>query len=382
MMRALSGARHLAMKRTLKSMRVLVTGGGVNGLLTARMLAQAGVEVVLLERGQIGQEASWAGGGIVSPLYPWRYPPAVTALARWAQASYPALTRELLAETGIDPELTVSGLLFLDAPDARDARAWAAQQRVACELWSGSALHARWPGLAAEVTDGLFLPEVAQVRNPRLLKALQASLLQMPGVTLREQAEVVRVSGTPQPQLILASGERLQADAIVLTGGAWTQGLLRDLGLTLPIRPIKGQMQLYRLAPGALAPMILRQGHYVIPRRDGLVLCGSTLEDTGFDKSVTGSAHDRLRAAALSLWPALAEAECVAQWAGLRPGSPNGIPYIGEVPGQPGIWVNAGQFRNGLVLAPASAQLLCDQLLGRQPVLDPAPYQLLSGSVG
>lgn len=358
-------------------MRVLVVGGGINGLLTTRALAQAGAEVVLVERGQIGEEASWAGGGIVSPLYPWRYPPAVTALARWAQAAYPALAEALIDETGIDPELTTSGLLFLDAPDARDAQVWARQQGVACSSWQQSALHQQWPGLAPDVEQGLFLPDVAQVRNPRLLKSLRAALTQTPKITLREQADVVSVCGQTSPQIRLRSGETLAADAVVLTSGAWTQALLRDLGLTLPVRPIKGQMQLYQLAPGALPTMILRNGHYVIPRRDGLVLCGSTLEDTGFDKSVTEAAHEKLRAAAISLWPALADADCVAQWAGLRPGSPNGIPFIGEVPGQPGLWINAGQFRNGLVLAPASARLLCDQLLKRSPVMDAAPYQLL-----
>lgn len=359
-------------------MRVVVIGGGINGLLTARELAGAGVDVVLLEQGEIGREASWAGGGIVSPLYPWRYPPAVTALASRAQQAYPVLTAALLDETGIDAELERCGLLFIDAPDVRDARAWAAQQQVPVEVLEHAVLHTRWSGLAADAGTGLFMPTLANVRNPRLLKALLSSLRASPRVHLREQAEVMAI----QParggvaSAVLASGEVVSGDAVVVCGGAWSGRLLAMVGVTLPVRPVRGQMQLYRLAPGSLPSMIMRGGHYLIPRRDGHVLCGSTLEEAGFDKSTTAQAHDILRAAALKLWPALAEAPLVRQWAGLRPGSPNGIPFIGPVPGQDGVWVNAGQFRNGLVLAPASAQLLADLLLGRTPAVAPEPYGL------
>ncbi len=359
-------------------MRVVVIGGGINGLLTARELALAGAEVVLLEQGELGREASWAGGGIISPLYPWRYPPAVTALSCWAQQAYPVLAADLLAQTGMDAELTRCGLLFIDAPDVRDARAWAAQQQMPAEVLARGELHARWPGLAADAGEGLFLPALANIRNPRLLKALIASLRANPHVTLREQAEVqdIRSGQGSGASVVLASGEQVSGDAVVVCGGAWSARLLAPLGIALPVRPVRGQMQLYRLAPGALPCMIMRGGHYVIPRRDGHVLCGSTVEEAGFDKSTTEQAHDLLRAAAVRLWPALAEAPLVRQWAGLRPASPNGIPFIGPVIGQEGVWVNAGQFRNGLVLAPASARLLTDQMLGRQPAIDPSPYRL------
>lgn len=360
-------------------MRVLVIGGGVNGLLTARELAGAGAEVVLLERGEIGREASWAGGGIVSPLYPWRYPPAVTALASWAQQAYPDLAAALLDETGQDIELERCGLLFIDAADSRDAMAWAARQGVPAEMVTHDDLHARWSGLAADAGSGLFLPSLANLRNPRLLQALRASLLIQARVTLREQAEVVAITprrGDAACAVSLADGEVLTGDAVAVCGGAWSARLLGLMGASLPVRPVRGQMQLYRLAPGALPCMVMRGGHYVIPRRDGHVLCGSTLEEVGFDKSVTVTARDTLAEAARRLWPALADAPLLRQWAGLRPGSPNGIPFIGAVPAQAGVWVSAGQFRNGLVLAPASARLLADLMLERQPALDPLPYAL------
>lgn len=358
-------------------MRVLVVGGGINGLLTARELVQAGHEVVLVERGEIGQESSWAGGGIISPLYPWRYSPPVTALARWAQSAYPALGQALLAETGIDVELNSCGMLFLDADDERDAVAWAAQQSVPVERYANNDLQQRWPGLAADVKHALFMPQVANVRNPRLLKALKVSLQQHTLFQVLANAEVKHIAANAaQASVRLAHGRVLEADHVVMCAGAWSALLLAPLQ-SLPIAPVRGQMQLYKLKPGRISCMIQRGSHYLIPRLDGHVLCGSTLEHVGFDKSTTEQAAQTLRQAAISIWPELAQAPVIKQWSGLRPGSANGIPFIGELAKQPRVWVNAGQFRNGLVLAPASARLLVDQLLGRSPVIDPTPYQSL-----
>lgn len=359
-------------------MQVVIVGGGINGLLTARELFRGGCQVTVLDQGLLGREASWAGGGIVSPLYPWRYPPAVSALARWAQQAYPDLAAELLEETGIDAEFERSGLLFLDTPDQRDAQVWAAQHDVPLNLLGAADMRQRWPGLPDDVETGVHMPTLAHIRNPRLLKALVASLRQSPQVSLREQTEVVAVHAAVGglASVDLASGERLQADAIVVCAGAWSARLLARLGLSLPVRPIRGQMLLYQLAPGAVPMMIMRDGHYLIPRRDGLVLCGSTLEDAGFDKTITAAAGATLTQAATCIWPVLSGVEPIRQWAGLRPSSPNGIPFISALPGHAGLWVNAGQFRNGLVLAPASARLLADRMLGRAPAIDPLAYSL------
>ncbi|MCY1179197.1 Glycine oxidase [compost metagenome] len=163
-------------------------------------------------------------------------------------------------------------------------------------------------------------------------------------------------------------------DRVVLTAGAWSGDLLRPLGLELPVEPVKGQMILYKCAEDFLPSMVLAKGRYAIPRRDGHILIGSTLEHAGFDKTPTEVALESLKASAIELLPALAEATPVGHWAGLRPGSPEGIPYIGPVPGREGLWLNCGHYRNGLVLAPASCQLFADLLLGREPIIAPAPY--------
>lgn len=357
----------------------LIIGGGINGLLVARELAQSGASITLLERGDFGKEASWAGGGIISPLYPWRYPPAVTALARWAQDFYPQLSEQLQAETGIDPELTVSGLLMLDAADASQARGWAAENGAYMEEVKGPALYRQEPNLGEGYQTGLWMPHVASVRNPRLLKALVSALTATPGVTLCSDCQTVGfVPDGARIRSLQArwhdAPQEFSADRIVLCAGAWSTELLGSLGVAIDVEPVKGQMLLYRPETTLTRSILLTRGRYVIPRRDGLLLVGSTLEYCGFDKQPTATAGEQLQQSAWELLPGLRAREPVAQWAGLRPGTPAGIPYIGRCGEWENLFLNTGQFRNGLVLAPASARLLGDILLHRPPIVDPAPY--------
>lgn len=353
----------------------IVAGGGIMGALTALELLQQGVSVTLVERQAFGSESSWAGGGIVSPLYPWRYPAPISALANWSQGYYPQLAAQLRARTGIDPEVCATGLLWLDHAETTAALDWARAHQQPLEVLSAEQLYQRVPQLAPGFTQALWQADLANVRNPRLLQALLARLQQFSNFTLREQAPVQallqrqgRVVG------VQLAAEVLQADAVVLATGAWSGDLLASLGWQLPVEPVKGQMLLYQAAPGWLTSMVLNEGRYAIPRRDGHILIGSTLEYAGYDKTSTAEAAHSLRASAATLLPALAGQQPVKQWAGLRPGSPDGVPVIGEVPALPGLWLNTGHFRNGLVLAPAACRLLADLMLQRPPVIDPAPY--------
>lgn len=356
-------------------MRILVVGAGAIGLLTALSLAREGAEVALLDQGPLGGESSWAGGGIVSPLYPWRYSPAVTALSHWSQDFYPGLAERLLAETGIDPEVHVTGLYWLDLEDEAEALAWAAREQRPLRSVEMAAVQRAVPVLACGFSHAIQMTGVANVRNPRLIKALRMALQQQPNVSLHEHRAVTgfiregeRVCGVQT-----ATGE-LRADRVVIAAGAWSGELLAGLGLGLPVEPVKGQMILYKCAEDFLPSMVLAKGRYAIPRRDGHILIGSTLEFAGFDKTPTETALDSLKASALDLLPALTDAEVVGHWAGLRPGSPDGVPFIGPVPGFEGLWLNCGHYRNGLVLAPASCRLLTDLLLEREPIVDPRPY--------
>ncbi|UZT80947.1 glycine oxidase ThiO [Ectopseudomonas chengduensis] len=355
--------------------KAAVVGAGALGLLSAYQLALAGCQVCVLERCRVGRESSWAGGGIVSPLYPWRYSAAVTALAHWSQDFYPGLARQLQEDTGVDPEVHATGLYWLDLDDEAEALAWAAREGRALFPVDIVEAYQQVPVLGGGFKRTIHMPGVANVRNPRLVKALRAALAAMPNVELREHCPVTGfIQENGQIRGVTTAGGEIRAERVVLAAGAWSGELLKTLGLELPVEPVKGQMILYKCAEDFLPSMVLAKGRYAIPRRDGHILIGSTLEYAGFDKTPTDNALESLKASAEELLPALKDAEVVGHWAGLRPGSPEGIPFIGELPTHPGLWLNCGHFRNGLVLAPASCRLLADLMLGREPIIDPAPY--------
>lgn len=357
-------------------MRIVIIGGGLIGLLTARELARSGQDVIVVEQGEIGAEASWAGGGILSPLYPWRYPEPVNRLAHWSQRHYPALAKELLQEGGIDPEWTPSGLLMLDQNEHEAAQSWAADYGMPCEVIARKESAELEPGLRCPGPQALWFPGLAQIRNPRLVKSL-AKACKRAGVALRASTRVTGVTlrGAAVTRVETETGS-LDADRVVIASGAWSARLVSSLGMELPVRPVRGQMILYHGQPGLVRHINLYQGHYLIPRQDGRVLVGSTLEEVEFDKSTTQDARSDLARFATDLFPVLADVPIETQWAGLRPGSPTGIPYICQVPGVDGLYLNTGHFRNGVVLGLASAHLLADMLLERPTILDPSPYRL------
>lgn len=357
-------------------MQTLIIGGGIIGLLTARELALAGESVTIIDRSELGTESSWAGGGILSPLYPWRYSASVNRLARWSQQHYPKIAQELINQGCTDPEWTLSGLLVLDPDDIGAATQWAGGYGLEYEQLAGEQARQLEPALGAESKQSLWFPGIAQIRNPRLVKSLREYCQQhaIGLVTGAEVTSLLQDSGSVVG--VQAGGKDYPADRVVITSGAWSANLLREVGLDVEISPVRGQMLMYRGEPGQVQHMVLKDSHYVIPRRDGRILVGSTLEKVGFDKATTDAGRAELIAFAEGLMPSFRHLPIERHWSGLRPGSPEGIPYICSIPGLAGLYLNSGHYRNGVILGPASARLMADIILARDPIVDPGPYGL------
>jgi len=357
----------------------LVIGGGVIGCLCGYELARGGARVAVVERGDLGQEASWAGAGILSPMFPWRYPDCLSALVNRSLARYATLIPELLALGTVDPEHHRCGLLIPQLAaeqegDLTEPLAWSARWGWRCDHLDEQVARAVEPALGTTCTGAIWWPEVGQIRNPRLAAAARQGCAAL-GVTLLDHREVTgfRRSGRRITAATTVAGE-LAAGHFVLAAGAWSQTVAAALGLTLEVVPVKGQILLLRAPPGTVQRIVKHASAYVVPRADGRILVGATLERMGFDKSPTLWAMRSLANGAVRLLPALDCAEVERQWAGLRPGTPDGLPFLGPAPGITNLTLATGHYRNGIVLAAATAEVVAARVAGGTPPVDLTPF--------
>lgn len=299
---------------------VVIVGGGIIGLSSALALAQAGAAVIVVDaaRGP-ATAASGAAAGIVSLLYPWECPDALQALASESIERYADWCAELTATSGIDTGWRQWGLLSHDCGD-----------------------------------EPVLFPDVGAVEPVVLLDALHRAA----------RAAGVRIQWARPVIALVTDGDRvcgvrcadgtLLADKTVIASGAWSAALVPDIA----VRPVRGQIIELDAPRGALDRIVVSGHRYLLPRADGRIVVGSTVEEVGFDAAPTAAGAHDLRAFASGLLPASAAWPVLRHWAGLRPGSADGMPVIGPASGQPGLWLNTGHFRNGITLAPGSAARL------------------------
>ena len=358
---------------------ITIIGGGIIGLLTAREFIKADATVMIIDKNELGRESSWAGGGILLPLYPWRQPDAITRLVLQSLKLYPALASQLAAETQIDPEWNPCGLLIVKNPDIAAAVNWCNVNDIVYRPAGADFFNM----LNTTPDQPLWLPEIAQARNPRLVKSLKQDLINK-GVTLVEHCELTSINlDKNRITAINTTSGQFAVNQLIIAAGAWTGRLFQQffpaaIDVAPKIAPVKGQMLLFDAQPETLSYMVLDGDQYLIPRRDGKILAGSTVEQDDFNKITTAEARDRLNEFALNLLPSLKNFPVIKHWAGLRPGTEHGIPYIDKHPEIGNLFINAGHFRNGLAMGPASAKLMADLVLERTTQVAPEPYNLSS----
>ena len=360
---------------------VLVIGGGIVGTAIAYRLAKDGMAVTLLERGEIGRESSWAAGGMLTPVHLAEYPGPLAEICAASLALYEPLCRELSGLSSTDPEYRTTGLLLLVTSEqgARDAamlEGWKREHGQPCRVLSREEALSLEPRLTPSLRGALHLPDIAQVRNNRMAVAL-AEAAAKKGAEVRPNSPVTGLLRVPgRVNGAKSSRGDVYAATTVLAAGAWSPEILRPLGIELAVRPVKGQMLLAGGTPDFCRHMVLDGESYLIPRADGKILIGSTLEEKGFDKAVTIDAVGSLAERGARLMPEIASLPLVGSWAGLRPASPDRLPYIGRAPVD-GLILATGHFRNGILLAPITAEIVADLLAGAPPAVDLAPFDPL-----
>jgi glycine oxidase len=346
---------------------IAVIGGGVIGLGVAWRLAQRGASVQVFDRSAAGAGASHAAAGMLAACAEAEPgEEGLTALGRESQARWPAFAAELLDVSGVDVELRPEGTLLvaLTADDqARLTHQLVFQQKLGLPLhWiSAAETRRREPHLAGKLAGAVFSPEDTQVDNRKLVAALRLAA-EAAGAIVNEYRAVKAISsrGGRAEGIVLADGTKVAADKVVLAAGAWARSIEGlEPELRPPVRPIKGQMLALRMDPAAplLSHVLWAPGAYLVPRRDGRLLVGATVEEKGYDASLTAGGMLSLLEAAWRAVPAIEDLPIDEMWVGHRPGSRDDAPILGAGP-LDGLVYATGHHRNGILLAPITADTI------------------------
>ena len=341
----------------------LIVGAGVVGLALAWELSKQGLAVTVLEREpECGQGASAAAAGMLAAGVEANAPGPFLDLCRRSSRMWRSWAEELRSDSGVDCELETCGLLRVTTrpesiSDLEVRRAWQLTQGInVSDLLSLDQLRAEVPGVSAMVAAGLLYPDEAHVHSHRVTQALELAARRH-GARIETGVEVTSLKAEGDRVRATVPGRDLEGDLAVIAAGSWSGNLLAGLGVEASVEPIRGQIAAVCGAPGALPRIVFGDRGYVLQKRSGQVLVGATEEAAGFDAWPTLSGMERLSEIAAELIPALTGARFSNSWAGLRPHSAAG-PLLGRVPTTDRVLRATGHHRNGILLAPVTADLL------------------------
>ncbi len=360
---------------------VIIIGGGVIGCSVAYHLARAGVNVTVLERTGIASGASGVAAGMLTavPEHVQKGPQFDLALA--SLKMYPDTLKAIHEASGIDPEYIQAGTLRLAFTEQEEEqlKATIPQIRNVIEAdWvSGDDVRQTEPLLSPEVRGAVYTPSERQVRSARLTQAYaQAAGHHRARFRIGELAAGLTWQGARVTGVRLGDGSHLSSDHVVIAAGPWSGFLTEGLGVTIPVRPVRGQIISIHRMPRPLSMCIYHNHEYLTPKVDGTVLVGATYEEAGFDLRVTTQAAHHLLGVAPRLAPELADAQVTELRVGLRPGSPDGSPILGPVPGWEGLSVASGHYRSGILLSPITGLLIAESITQGTTSISLEPFSL------
>ena len=356
-------------------METVIIGGGVIGLAIARELKKRGVrQIAVLDKGRVGREASWAAAGILAPQVEADDDGDFFKLCYESNRMYRSFADDLLDETGINIELDQRGTLYVgfdesDKEECRRRYKWQSAAGLRIENLDRDDIFSLERNVNGNATAGLFFPDDGQVENRKLVEALEA-FARSNGIEIREGTEILSVSSDRgRVNGVETTEGPLSTEKVVVANGAWASHIkLGETALPVEVKPMRGQMICYRPEDVNVRHVIYSKNGYLVPRADGRLLAGATVEDVGFDSSVTESGLRQLDSVAAEIVPQLAGMPTADHWAGLRPLAKGGLPFIGAVGDVDGLFAAVGHFRNGILLAPITARMIADAVLSETAV--------------
>lgn len=360
---------------TKHSADVVVIGGGVIGLSIARALALRGAgDVCLIERGSLGHEASFAAAGMLAPQAEANGQDDFFKLACRSRDLYANFAASLHDETGVDVELDTTGTLYLaltyhDLVDIEKRFAWQTAANLPVEKLTTAQARELEPCISESVVGALRFPLDMQVENRRLLSALANSVSKL-GVAIVTETSVECVkSERDRVTGVQTSRGFIKCEKAMIAAGTWS-GFIKS---TLKVEPVRGQMIGFDARPQITRHVIYSPRGYIVPRRDGRLLAGSTSEHAGFAKLVTAGGISSILANAQQISPSISNLPIVDTWAGLRPRAPDNLPVLGPCDEIGGLFYATGHYRNGILLAPVTGELIAEAVLDGivSPLLGP-----------